>query len=100
MTSHAAIVWARISRGRRALIGAVLLGTFALIGIFAELFAAPAPIVAFGPHGALFPAILNAAAYEGLSRGEIEAMHEGDVAVWPIVRYGPSAPTEAGPFAP
>jgi peptide/nickel transport system permease protein len=100
MTSHVAIVWARLSRGRRALIGAVLLGTFALIGIFAELFAAPAPIVAFGPHGALFPAVLNAAAYEGLSRGEIEAMHEGDVAVWPIVRYGPSAPTEAGPFAP
>jgi len=101
MTSHRAIVWDRISRSRRALIAAVLLGALALIAVFAELLAAPAPIAAFGPSGsAILPAVTRPATYEGLSREAIEALHADDTAVWPLVRYGPADVVAEGPFAP
>ena len=93
-------LFSRLAQSRRVLVGLVLLGTLTLIGVFAEIIASPAPIVAFG-HGevALFPGIMRPASYEALTRAEIDQRHDGDALVWPLVRYGPIAPTEAGPNA-
>ena len=93
-------LFARLATSRRVLVAFVLLGTLTLVGVFAEIIASPAPIVAFGPGGpALFPGIRHPATYESMTRAEIDHLHEADTAVWPLVRYGPIAPTEAGPNA-
>ncbi len=93
-------LFARLATSRRVLVAFVLLGTLTLVGVFAEIIASPAPIAAFGHRGvALFPGILRASAYESMTRAEIEELHEGDTAVWPLIRYGPIAPTEEGPNA-
>ena len=92
---------ARLARSRRAALGVVLLGTLALLGIFAEIIVSPAPLVAVGHgHVVIFPGVLRPAAYEDMTRAEVDALHEGDVAVWPLLRASPKAKTEAGPNAP
>ncbi len=94
-------VIAYLLKSRRVAIAFVLLGTLALSGVFAELLASSAPIVAVGPSGAkLLPAITRASDYELRSRAEIEAFHAADRAIWPPVRYGPRTLTEAGAHAP
>jgi peptide/nickel transport system permease protein len=99
--THNAIVWRRISRSRRATIGVVILGLFALIGTFAELIAAPAPIVAFGSQGVeILPAVTSAEAYEDMSSADVDALHGDDAALWPPIRFGPSTISAAGPYAP
>jgi peptide/nickel transport system permease protein len=99
-TSERAL-FARLATSRRVLVAFVLLGTLTLVGVFAEIIASPAPIVAIGHGGtALFPGILRPATYESMTRAEIDRLHEGDTAVWPLVRYGPIASTEEGPNAP
>jgi ABC-type dipeptide/oligopeptide/nickel transport system permease subunit len=98
--SSARDLFSRLAQSRRVLVGLVLLGTLTLIGVFAEIIASPAPIVAFGHGGvALFPGVVRPASYEALTRAEIDQRHDGDVLLWPLVRYGPIAPTEAGPNA-
>ncbi len=93
-------LFARLATSRRVLVAFVLLGTLTLVGVFAEIIASPAPIVAFGPAGpTIFPGIRRPATYESLTRAEIDHLHADDTAVWPLVRYGPIAPTEAGPNA-
>ena len=93
-------LFSRLANSRRVLVAFVLLGTLTLVGVFAEIIASPAPIVAFGPGGtAVFPGIRRPATYEAMTRAEIDHLHEADTAVWPLVRYGPIAPTEAGPNA-
>ncbi|MEP7120089.1 MAG: ABC transporter permease [Byssovorax sp.] len=90
-------LFSRLANSRRVLVAFVLLGTLTLVGVFAEIIASPAPIVAFGPgKTALFPGILHPAAYEAMTRAEIDHLHEADTAIWPLVRYGPIAATEAG----
>jgi peptide/nickel transport system permease protein len=93
-------LFARLSRSRRVVVALVLLGSLTLVGIFAEVIASPAPIVAVG-HGTvrLLPGVTRAAVYEAMSRADIDRLHEGDVAVWPLVRYGPIAATDEGPHA-
>lgn len=98
--SHAAILWRRIARSRRAALGAVLLGVLALLGVFAELLAAPAPIAWIGPRGVdVLPAITDAAELDHLTDAELAARYEGGSAVWPVVRHGPTRPSDAGPNA-
>ena len=93
-------LFARLARSRRVVLGFVLLGTLTLLGVFAEIIASPAPIVAIGRHEiTLFPGVTRAAAYEDLTRAEIERLHRSDVTLWPLVRYGPTAPTGEGPNA-
>ncbi|HZF56726.1 MAG TPA: ABC transporter permease [Polyangiaceae bacterium] len=99
--THFAIIWGRASKSRRATVGVVLLAILALIGIFAELIAAPAPIFALGPRGlSLLPAITTAEAYEDLSPAAIEERHGQGSALWPIIRFGPTTISAAGPHAP
>jgi peptide/nickel transport system permease protein len=89
--SHALIAWRRLARSRRAVFGLVLLGLLALAGIFAEVIASPAPIVAVGPHGVvLLPGVVHAAEYAALSRADIDRLHRDDAALWPLVRFGPN----------
>jgi peptide/nickel transport system permease protein len=98
---HSSFVWARLSRSRRATIGIVVLGMLVLAGIFAELLVAQAPIVAIGPSGVnVFPVLTRAELYEGRTRAEIDAIHAGDTALWPIVRADAVTPVEVGPHAP
>ncbi len=98
---HASIVWRRLAKSRRAVLGVVLLGLLAIAGVFAELLASPAPIVARGAHGLeLLPGVVHATEYADRSRAEIDRLHEGDAALWPWVRFGPNTRSEAGPNAP
>ena len=98
---HALIAWNRVKRSRRATFGVVLLGFIALAGVFAEILASPAPLVAVGPRGvALLPGVVHAAVYEGKPRDEIERLYQGQAAIWPVCRYGPTTPGDVGPNAP
>jgi peptide/nickel transport system permease protein len=95
---HAVIAWRRLAQSRRAAFGVVLLGFLTLAGIFAEVLASPAPLFATGPGGTRFlPGVVHAAAYEGKRRDEIERLHQGDAAIWPFVRYGPTTPADDAP---
>jgi peptide/nickel transport system permease protein len=99
--SHAVIAWGRLKHSRRAVLGVVLLGFLALAGVFAEVLASPAPLVAIGPRGVeLLPGVVHAAVYEGKPRVEVERLYEGAAAVWPVCRYGPTTPGDVGPNAP
>ena len=99
--THLAILWRRVARSRRVTLGAVVLGLLALIAVFAELLAAPAPIAWSGPRGVeILPAVTDAAVLAELSEEEIAARFDGGTALWPPVRYGPIRPTAAGPHAP
>lgn len=98
--THASAAWSRLSRSRRVTIALVVLGVLALLGVFAELLAGPAPIVAVGPGGvALLPGITRAHAYEGRPRDAIDELHRADAALWPLIRFGPTTPDDAGPHA-
>jgi peptide/nickel transport system permease protein len=98
---HAARLQKRLSRSKRVRIGALVLALFSLAGIFAELLAADAPVVAIGPGRTLaFPAIVSPESYRGLTRAEIEARHAGDFALWPLVHYGPETIAADGAHAP
>lgn len=99
--SHAGNGWRRLQSSRRATLGVVLLATLALVGLFAEVLASPAPLVAVGPRGiTVLPALVRASEYEGLDEEAAARRHAGDHAIWPLVRAGPSTPTAAGANAP
>jgi peptide/nickel transport system permease protein len=98
---HRDIVLRRFAASRRVTLGAALLGVLVLVGLFAEILASPAPLLAKGPRGVeLFPAVLRARDFERASEEEIARSYEGALAVWPLVRAGPSTRSSAGPFAP
>ncbi|APR75194.1 Oligopeptide transport system permease protein OppC [Minicystis rosea] len=98
---HAAIAWAYLRGSRRATFGAVLLGFLALAGVFAEILASSAPLVAAGPAGVrLLPGVVHASLYEGKRRSEIDRMHAADTTIWPLVRYGPTTLDDAEASAP
>jgi peptide/nickel transport system permease protein len=107
VSSHLSFVGRRLSVSARLRVGAFALALFALLAVFAELLAADAPIFAVGPSGThVFPAVVEPGAYRGLGPEAIAARHQGDVAVWPLVRHGPdtraadvgAAPSLAHPF--
>jgi peptide/nickel transport system permease protein len=99
--THAAAVFDGLVRSKRARLGFLVLSMLAFVAIFAELIAGPAPVFAAGPSGVhVLPSITRASTYEGLTRPDIDAFHEKDVAIWPLVRYGPTTPAFAGVNAP
>lgn len=88
--SHLGIAWERLRRSRRATAGLVLLGLVALPGVFAELCASSAPLVAWdGAHLTVLPAVTGARAPEA----PLVALHAP-------VRFGPEDTSPAGPLAP
>lgn len=98
--SHAAIVFRRFSASRRAVVGVSMLGVLVLVGVFAEVIAAPAPLFAKGPRGTeMLPAIVQADAFEQKTEEEVARLYDGSVAVWPLVRSGPRTRSAVGPFA-
>jgi peptide/nickel transport system permease protein len=87
----------RMARSTRVRIALVMLAAIVLPAIFAELIAADAPIFAAGPHGVyVLPAVVKPASYHGLDRAGIEALHDEDFAVWPVIRCGPSSTCPEG----
>lgn len=99
--SHLGIVWTRLLRSRRGRFAVVVLGFLMLLGVFAEILASPAPLLALGPGGArVLPGVVHAARYEGLRRGEIDRLHAADFTLWPLVRHGPTTadPTPSHPL--
>lgn len=94
--THSQRFWHQISRSRRTSLALAVLGTLALLAIFAEFIAADAPLLAVGRGKVdILPGVTHAHEYEDRSRAEIDAMHAGDFAVWPLVRHGPR--TSSGP---
>jgi peptide/nickel transport system permease protein len=99
--THAGILWRRMARSRRAALGAALLGLLALLGVFAEILAAPAPLVWAGPRGVeILPAILDERELAPLSAEELAARYAEGAGLWPPVRHGPTRASAAGPHAP
>ncbi|MFO0755547.1 MAG: ABC transporter permease [Byssovorax sp.] len=98
--TFAAIVRARLGSSTRFGVALILLGTLALFGVFAEIIASPAPIVAVGPDRMLvLPGVTHPSTYAELDRAAVERLHQGDRALWPLVRHGPKSPTGAGSHA-
>ncbi len=99
--SHASVVFRRFVRSRRATVGAAMLGMLVLVGVFAEVLAAPAPLfVMRSGQVEVMPAILHADRSAHVSEVDLDKPYADAFVVWPIVRAGPSTPTTAGAFAP
>ena len=96
--THLRVLLARVLRSRRASVGFAFLGVLALLGVFAEWIAAPAPIVATGPFEVL-PAIVHHDRFAGLPEPAAAALYRDRAVVWPLVRAGPTTPTSAGAHA-
>ena len=80
----------RLSHSFRMRTGALVLALFALAAVFAEFLAADAPVLAWGDRGVVvLPAVFQPAAYP--SREAAEERHRNDIAIWPLVRYGPDS---------
>ncbi len=95
--SHATITMRRFLNDRRMTVGAVVLGMLALVGIFAEVLAAPAPLLVLGGgHTDILPAITR----EQTAADDPDKHYADAFVVWPIVRSSPTATTMEGPFAP
>ncbi len=91
----------RLRRSARFRLGVMVLAFIALPAVFAELWAADAPIVAAGASGVmLLPAIVAPDAHAGLDRRGIAELHARDFAVWPLVRCGPESRCAIGANAP
>ncbi|AKT39403.1 ABC transporter permease [Chondromyces crocatus] len=98
--THFAILWHRIAWSRRAALGAVLLGMLSLVGIFAEFIAGPAPIIWTGPRGVeVLGSVVHADELDASSDEIRFARYETGTGIWPLVRYGPTHPSDAGPSA-
>lgn len=95
--SHATITMRRFMRDRRATVGAVVLGMLALVGIFAEVLAAPAPLLVLGGD---HPDVLPAITQQSTKADDPDKLYADAFVVWPIVRSSPTAATAEGPFAP
>lgn len=97
--THLRVLLGRVLVSRRAAWGFGMLGVLALLGVFAEWIAAPAPLFATGPLEVL-PAVVEHERFEGLPETQAAAIYRNRSAVWPLVRAGPTTPTAAGPHAP
>lgn len=106
------IVVTRESSVRRALVrvrerrwtfaALTFLSCLALVAVFAELLASELPLV-LRLDGKTFvlPAVTRPTELQGHTNDTLrEALGPTDYAIFPLVRYGPSAPTDAGPLAP
>ncbi len=95
--SHASITMRRFLHDRRTTVGLVVLGMLSLVGIFAEVLAAPVPLLVVGDgHREVLPAITQ----ESSPSEDPDKLYAGAFVIWPLVRTSPSATTTEGPFAP
>lgn len=92
------VLFARVIASRRAAVGVAMVGLLALLGVFAEWFAAPAPLIATGPLEIL-PSIVHHDRFDDLAESTTEALYAGRTAVWPLVHAGPNTETTVGPNA-
>jgi len=95
--SHATITMRRFLRDGRMTVGAVVLGMLALIGIFAEMLAASAPVCVLGSgHLEVLPAVTRLHP----SADDPDKLYADAFVIWPLVRSSPTDVTKEGPFAP
>ena len=89
--THFAWIRKRLSRSLRARVGMLVLSLIALPALFAEIIAAPAPVIAVGGSGFVaFPAVLPPDGYRPeWGHAEIAAFHADDFTVWPVFEHGP-----------
>ncbi|MSP25766.1 MAG: ABC transporter permease [Myxococcales bacterium] len=88
--THATRLHHRLRASRAAKLATLWLALAGFMAIFAEVFAAEAPIIAVGPNGVTaLAAVTSPAEYAAMSRSEVEARHAGDLVVWPLWRDGP-----------
>ncbi len=99
--SHFAWVRRRLARSLRVKVGMLMLATIALPAIFAELIAAPVPIVAGSDSGiVVLPAVWAPTEYVAdWGPNEIRGFHDGHFAVWPLLPSGPDTVSAQGPNA-
>ncbi len=95
--THATAFLRRMVGSKRVAIGAVLLGVLALLAIFAELLAAPAPIACFGPRTARrscprSPRARRRFAHRGRAQGALRGLRDRGR---PSATARSSAPTPA-----
>ncbi len=83
--THRRTATAYVTSSRRARAAIVVLGTIALLAVFADFVASSSPLVHFGDRLVLFPGIVTA-----------QEPTEGGAAVWPMLRADP----RHGSFAP
>lgn len=89
--THRERVLGKLARDWRMLAGAIVLASLLLASLFAEVIAADAPVIAIGDGGVLvLPALRDRAAYQHLSREQIDARHAGDTTLWPLLRQSPT----------
>ncbi len=93
--TYVRVLLSRVLVSRRASVGLAMLGVLALLGVFAEWFAAPAPLLATEPLEIL-PAIVHHDRFDDLPEEAAAALYKGRTAVWPLVRAGPTTPTSVG----
>jgi peptide/nickel transport system permease protein len=86
-------------RGGRA--GALLLSVVALLAIFAECLASDVPLL-MTSRGTVYvlPAVTHPHRFQGLRAEQIaRSLDAGDLAVWPLLRSGPSSVSADPPFS-
>lgn len=99
--THWGWVRRRLRHSARLRLGVMVLAFIALPAVFAELWAADAPIIAVGTSGVmLLPAIIEPDRHDGLDRRAIAELHAHDATVWPLVRCGPESSCAIGANAP
>jgi peptide/nickel transport system permease protein len=101
-TSHWRTALSRLLGSRRVGLALTLLGSLAFLAIFADLLAAPAPLFATGGAAGttLLPAVVHPERYAGKTDVDAYALHSGQSALWPPVRYGVDTVSSAGALAP
>jgi ABC-type dipeptide/oligopeptide/nickel transport system permease subunit len=93
--------FAKLARNRGGKLGALLLATIACIGVFAECIASDLPLF-FTHQGSAYvlPAMTHPERFRGKSSRDIaRSLGSSDVAIWPLLRSGPSTVSEAPPLS-
>lgn len=109
---RSAVYVARESSVRRALLrlrkrrftfaALVFLISLVFVAIFAEVLAAELPLfLRFEGRSYVLPAVTRPSALQGRTNSSLAtSLGDHDFAIYPLVRFGPHAPSEAGPLSP
>ncbi|HEY3594733.1 MAG TPA: ABC transporter permease [Polyangiaceae bacterium] len=91
----------RLASQRRGKVGALLLATLCCIALFAEWIAADLPLfMTYRGSTYVLPAITQVERFRGQKAADIaRSLGPDDIAVWPLLRSGPSTVSEGPPLS-